>query len=267
MNSLLRSFSSGFLVIAFFGVSSAIAEELTNATASLALTNVPWPAGAKVSIPQFDPALGTLQFIKIELRSRARTFGTLLNLSTLDQTVFVTVDSSIAIRTGTRLLVEGQVTGVSAIADVPAGESTPSPTANGTAVRNGTVPNDFAAFLGTNTVSLLLSESTTNRVTGSSRVRYTPARTSAGADVTVTYTYQPLAPPPEFVAVNRSLDGKALQMTVAAPVGRICRLLMAPTVSATSWSTVGEQTVPLNGRLVFTNAISIEMEFFRAVLP
>ena len=144
VNSLFRSFSSGFLVMAFFGVSSVIAEELTNATASLALTNVPWPAGAKVSVPQFDPALGTLQLIKIELRSRARTFGTLLNLSTLDQTVFVTVESSIAIRTGTRLLVEGHVTGVSATADVPAGEITPSPTANGTAVRNGTVPNDFA---------------------------------------------------------------------------------------------------------------------------
>ena len=251
-------------------VVAAKAEEQILDPFALPITKTPWAAGSSLLIPQFDPLLGTLQSVSLKVTGRNKSFGILANNSDFDESAFVTVESALEVTIPNQQPLQLLVTGISASEDIPAGETTASPTAIGSRTKTFSFAEGLSAFVGTNSLHLDLSEHTTTLLTGPSSVHYLSPRNSAGIGFIVTYTYS-LQTRLEFVSQTLSQDGTSIEFTVAAKAQSRCRLESIPALRelAQPWELVTEKIVPASGLTVFTveNQERIGEKFFRAVIP
>jgi hypothetical protein len=188
------------LVAAFcFTAVPALADELT-VTGGVTLTLTPWSQA--VSVPRFDPALGTLQSVRVELRNTIRGRVGYENLAAAP------ASSTIAFQ-GTLNLAGPAGFAMATIATVPVAVQTQAfDGANDQAGSSGGLltnlfaqastqglpnPNQTNAFVGAGTIALQLSASNTTALQSGSPLAIS-SRVTLDALISVTYTYAPLAP-------------------------------------------------------------------------
>jgi hypothetical protein len=151
-----------------------------------------------VTLPQFDPTLGTLTAVSLSLYGNASSSGSLVNTgsSTADVASYLaTLDVTLQAPGGELLTVSPQLFSISAPITLDPGQSyafgagTPVNSSDSTAVS----PSDFAPYTGTGNLNFPLSTATTTTgdVTGGNLT--ISQATGARAQATVIYTYD-LAP-------------------------------------------------------------------------
>jgi hypothetical protein len=155
-------------------------------------TNVP------LSVPQFNPAIGTLDSVSITLSATANVSGTVTNTSLTPQSFTQVEDVNVAATdpSGGPIVSSGNI-GVDLHMTQTYTNLGPNQTSNYGPfnptqyyTNSATSGSLYNYFVGTGTANLLASSTTTQSIIGGGSNINNPLNTMAGATFTVTYSYQ-----------------------------------------------------------------------------
>ncbi|MBL8764866.1 MAG: choice-of-anchor E domain-containing protein [Phycisphaerae bacterium] len=198
----MRRTLSGSLVVLVCALTAS--GEVISFSADVVDTRTNW--ATTVSVPQFDPALGTLTAIGFSLTGRVDGTASYENLSPSPANITVNLSSEIKLQRpdATNLLVvlpivsQSQLTGAydgaidfggssGAVVNALAGSASNSQI-------NSPTPSDFTTFVGNGNVVMPVTAIARSYASGSGNM-VAAFQTFAGAGVTVSYTYTPVPGP------------------------------------------------------------------------